>query len=285
MTPFSAAVIQPFLPAAGDELEAMQASAWRMAAAAAARNARLMVLPEYFNVIALTPRQRQAAAADTASIKATAAKFSAEHQVWILLPLIEQRAGRLYNTAQLFGPDGRIPLSYDKTHLTLTERREWRLHPGNDLPVADLPIGRTGVMTCYDVYFPQVARLLCDAGADLLLFPSTQRSDSPERIVLLARARAIDNAVTILRASYGKRRDAPHTPAGTATGHSCIIAPDGTVLADAGEMEGIAQANIDPGVPWRRQRCSGGEPESVRSFLREDRRNDLYQAAEAIQNV
>jgi predicted amidohydrolase len=59
-------------------------------------------------------------------------------------------------------------------------------------------------------------------------------------------------------------------------GSSCIVAPNGSVLANAGRHEGVAMAVVDPVTPWRRPRCGGYEAQVVRDFLTEDRRPELY---------
>ena len=271
------AALQPAAPTSVEEHPAMMAAAWRLAAEATACGAELLVLPECFNAMGLGPEAVRREAHDAAVVVARGREHCIETGTWLLLPLIEQRGDLRYNTAHLIGPSGEIAFTYDKTHLTITERRDLGLTPGESVPVADTPLGRVGVMICYDVYFPEVARLLSLQGAEVILFPSLQRSDTPERCMLLNRARAIDSACCLVRAGYGLPAGEPYTP-GKVYGGSCIIAPDGTILADAGLREGVAMAEVDLQTPWRRERCSGAAPEAVREFLREDRRPELYGA-------
>jgi predicted amidohydrolase len=269
------AAIQPAAPVGADGHAAMVAAAWGLAADAADRGAELIVLPEYLNAMGLDREAARHRAAEPGGIIEQAREFCRDAAGWLLLPIIEQRGALIYNAAHLFSPSGDTILRYDKTHLTITERRDLGLTPGDAVPVVDTPLGRIGVMTCYDIYFPEVARLLSLQGADLIIFPSLQRSDTPERCMLMGRVRAIDSTCHLVRASYGLPSGEQYAP-GKVYGGSCVIAPDGAVLAEAGLYEGVAIAEVDLHAPWVRNRCSGAPPEPVRDFIRQDRRPELY---------
>lgn len=269
------AAVQPAAPTGAEGQATMMAAGWRLAAQAAERGAELCVLPEYFNVLGLRGEAFARAAHEAEAVLDAGREHCRRTGTWLLLPLVAERGGRRYNSAHLLTPAGETALIYDKTHLTITERRDSGLTAGAALPVADTPFGRVGVMICYDVYFPEVARLLFLQGVDLILFPSLQRSDTPERCLLLSRARAVDTTCHLVRASYGLPAGEDYAP-GKVYGGSCVIAPDGTVLAEAGLYAGLALADVDLRTPWSRPRCSGADPEPVRAFLREDRRPELY---------
>jgi len=271
------AAIQPAVASDPGQHPAMVEAAWRLAAEAADGDAELIVLPEYFNVMGLDREGMLRHARAATEVVARAGDFCRRARAWLLLPVVEKRDGSYYNAAHLISPTGEIALTYDKTHLTITERRDLGLTPGQSLPVVDTPLGRIGVMTCYDVYFPEVARVMFLQKADVILFPSLQRSDTPERCMMLNRVRAIDATCHLVRASYGLRPGEQYEQ-GKVYGGSCVIAPDGAVLADAGQYEGVAVADVDLRTPWMRNRCSGAAPEPVRDFLAEDRRPELYGA-------
>ncbi len=271
------AAIQPAVPSDPDEHPAMVEAAWRLAAEAADGDAELIVLPEYFNVMGLDREQMLRRAHTATEVVERAREFCRRAGTWLLLPVVEKRDGSYYNAAHLISPTGEIALTYDKTHLTITERRDLGLTPGQSFPVVDTPLGRIGIMTCYDVYFPEVARVMFLQKTDVILFPSLQRSDTPERCMLLNRVRAMDATCHLVRASYGLR-PGDRYERGKAYGCSCVIAPDGAVLADAGQYEGVAVADVDLRTPWARNRCSGAAPEPVREFLTEDRHPELYGA-------
>lgn len=273
--PACLAAVQPPAPTTPGDLPAAMAAGWRLAEAAADRGARLAVLPECFNVLGLPPAEVPGRAAEAERVLDGARELCASRDLWLLLPLVQRREGRLRNLAHLLAPSGEIALTYEKTHLTLTEREGLGLVPGDSVPVADTPFGRVGVMICYDVYFPEVARLLFLQRVDLLLFPSLQRSDTPERCLLLNRARAIDTASHLVRAAWALPAGEPYAP-GKVYGGSCVVAPDGEILAQLGMGEGFALAEVDLGTPWSRPRCNGGAVQPVRDFLAADRRPELY---------
>lgn len=272
---FWAAAIQPFYPQSASENIEMQESAWRLCEEAAGQGVRLLVLPEYFNIAGIPPEEAGRAIDDSPKVSARAADFCRSHEIWLLLPVVENRDGARFNAAHLFDPSGKVEHTYDKTHLTIGERELYRLEPGKTVSVVETDLGAIGVMICYDVYFPEVAQLLALAGAQLILFPSRQQSDNEESVMLLNRARAMDGACHLIRCGHGLKADEHFAP-GKSFGGSCIIGPDGAILATAGRHEGMAIARIDPHRPWTRNRCGGYPAEPVRKFLNEDRRPELY---------
>ena len=273
--PFTVAAIQPFVPQDAADNREMQETSWRLCESAVTNGARLVVLPEYFNVLGIPPDQADAAIQDCTAVRETATQFSRRHDMWLLLPLIEQRHGNRYNTAHLFGPEGHIIYTYDKTHLTIGEQRTYGLEPGKAITSVHTELGMVGVMICYDMYFPEVAQLLALNQTQLILFPSRQQSDNEEAVMLMNRVRAMDSSCYLIRSSYGQRTGTAYAP-GMQYGGSCVVAPDGSVLASAGRHEGLAIAQIDPKTPWQRTRCGGMPPQPVRQFLSEDRRPELY---------
>ena len=274
-TGFQVAAIQPFAPDGPQEHAEMQEAGWWLANEAAGGSARLIVLPEYFNVMGLDTPALIRRCAESDADRRRGAEFCRRHGVWMLLPLVEQRPDGRFNAAHLFAPDGEIVHTYDKTHLTITERREFELSAGERISVVETDLGRIGVMICYDIYFPEVSRMLWLQGAQIVLFPSLQRSDTEQGCMILNRARAVDGCCYLVRSSYGQRAGGAYVP-GRMYGNSCIVAPDGSVLANAGRHEGMATAVVDPATPWRRPRCGGYEAQIVREFLGEDRRPELY---------
>ena len=114
--------------------------------------------------------------------------------------------------------------------------------PGDTPVVADTPLGRIGLSVCYDVRFPELYRALAADGARFLLVPSafTVPTGSDHWEVLL-RARAIENQAFVLAAA----QVGAHSPKRRSYGHSLIVDPWGLILAQAGDGEGIALAELD----------------------------------------
>ena len=97
-------------------------------------------------------------------------RIAAERDVYIVGNVVEQSNGRLYDTAVLVGPDGYIG-RYRKTHLWNTEKL-W-FTPGDEgFSVFDTRIGRIGLLVCWDIWFPETARIVTQLGADIICIPT-----------------------------------------------------------------------------------------------------------------
>ncbi|RAU19436.1 carbon-nitrogen hydrolase [Nitrincola tibetensis] len=101
--------------------------------------------------------------------------------------------GKLYNSGFLCRRDGTWE-QYDKVHVTPAERRNWAMTGGNKVKVFDTDCGKIGIMICYDVEFPEYARLLSDQGMNILFVPFlTDTQNGYTRVRHCAMARAIEN--------------------------------------------------------------------------------------------
>lgn len=137
---------------------------------AADRGATLIVLPELASTgyAFETREEAYAHAEDVPSGAATQAwiKLAAERGIYIAGGLTESDGERLFDTAVLIGPEGFIG-KYRKTHLW--NREKLFFTPGDlGFPVFDTRIGRIGLLVCWDIWFPEVARLLAVQGADVI---------------------------------------------------------------------------------------------------------------------
>ena len=119
---------------------------------------------------------------------------------------------------------------------------------GSDLVVVDTPLGPTGLATCYDLRFPEMFRALVDRGASAFLLCSGWPTPRIEHWRVLARARAIEN-LSWLVATNGVGSHAGITLGG----RSVVVDPRGEVVAEAGDVEEILVADVDPGaaLEWR----------------------------------
>lgn len=157
--------------------------------------------------------------------------------------------GRTFNTAVLIGPDGEIVATYRKRHLFGFATGERTLITAGDaLIVAETPLGHTGIATCYDLRFPEMFRDLVDAGAETFLVASGWPTPRIGHWDVLTRARAIeDQAWMVACNGVGSHADI------TLGGHSIVIDPQGTVVAEAGDGETVLFADVEPGRAreWR----------------------------------
>lgn len=156
---------------------------------------------------------------------------------------------RAANRSFLINPDGEIIARYDKIHMfdiTLPNGESYResanYRPGEVAVAADLPWGKIGLTICYDMRFPSLYRALAEGGASILTAPSafTQQTGEAHWHVLL-RSRAIENGCFVLAAA----QSGVHENKRQTYGHSLIVDPWGTVLADGGTELGVVMAEID----------------------------------------
>jgi predicted amidohydrolase len=161
------------------------------------------------------------------------------HVVW---PTYEKGPDNLlFNSAAVVGPDGAILGIYRKTHPFPTEQ-QWTTR-GTEATVVDTPLGKIGLVICYDGDFPELCRAEALKGAELIVRPSALLRDY-EVWSLTNRARAYDNQVWFVAVnSVG-----PDAGGNYYFGHSMIVTPLGTIAALARAGEQIVATRIDPGL-------------------------------------
>jgi predicted amidohydrolase len=218
----------------------------------AAPDADIVVLPELWHVGAfdVDAAREHAQAIDGPLVQALGA-LAAQHAIWLHGgSFCEVDAEeRHYNTSVMFSPDGELVASYRKVHLFGFDGGETVLMSGGDeLVVVDTPLGPTGLATCYDLRFPELFRALTDGGATAFLLASGWPTPRIEHWDVLTRARAIENQAWFVACNeVGTQLDMP------LGGHSVVVDPRGTVVAQAGSAEEILIVEVDPGEAprWR----------------------------------
>jgi predicted amidohydrolase len=149
-------------------------------------------------------------------------------------------SGLPFNTLVVVRPDGSMAATYRKIHLydSFGYRESERLTAGELTPivveVADL---RVGLMTCYDLRFPELGRALVDAGAQAFVLPAAWVAGDGKlhHWRTLLTARAIENTVAVVAAAQGGERY---------TGHSLIIRADGSRVEEASEGDAVLRADL-----------------------------------------
>ncbi|MGN8024853.1 carbon-nitrogen hydrolase family protein [Microbacterium sp. 22242] len=216
-----------------------------LVARAAERGAKLIVLPEYSSYFvepmddSLAANAEQLDGAFTALVR----ELAARHDVVIVAGMVEAaEAGRIRNTLVAVDRSGILAV-YRKQHLydAFGQAESRWIAPGDLGPAAVFVVGGLtfGLMTCYDLRFPEVARTLVDAGAEALVVPAEWvRGPLKEHhwTTLLA-ARAIESTAYVVAADH---------PAPIGVGHSAVMDPQGVAIAGVGTGEGIALAELDP---------------------------------------
>ena len=195
--------------------------------------------------------------------KALLSAFSRNHKVQIFGGSIaEKRSDGVYNTTYVFNELGEIHAEYSKIHLFRLMDEEKHLQSGDKLGQLNVSGTDAGMMICYDIRFPELARKLAINGAKLLFVPAQWpiqgciiggRCLWPEPLRI--------KCSSLLAIACGT--------SGTSTffGHSLIIDPWGEIIAEAGEEESIIRAEIDLALV-----------DAIRSKIPvfEDRRPQLY---------
>ncbi len=135
----------------------------------AAAGARLVVLPELASTgYSFDTREEAYAHAEPVPDGPTCtawAELARELDVYVVAGIAESEGVHLYDTAVLVGPEGFIG-SYRKTHLW--NREKLIFTPGTSYPVFETRIGRIGLLVCWDIWFPEVPRILAAQGADVI---------------------------------------------------------------------------------------------------------------------
>ncbi len=102
------------------------------------------------------------------------------------------------NVSHLFTPTGHI-YTQDKLHITPGERLHWGITPGSGIKIFDTGLARIAIQICYDIEFPEIARLLTLAGVEVLFVPfSTDERKSYMRVRHTAQARAVENMIYVV---------------------------------------------------------------------------------------
>lgn len=109
-----------------------------------------------------------------------------------------EKGGKLYNTAHLFYPDGRIG-EQAKLHITPTEVNEWNMEKGSSFQIFETEKGKIALLTCYDIEFPEIVRMAKAKGADVIFCPScTDDRHGFHRVRYTSHARAVENQVYVV---------------------------------------------------------------------------------------
>lgn len=230
-------------------------------ARAAARGVDLVLLPEnfaFFGPEAARGALAEDCGATAGPIGRALSSLAREHRLTIVGGGMPERSGdprRPYNTAAVYGPTGELVTRYRKVHLFDVELPDGSVlaessgtSPGEE-PVAFPLLGRSiGLSICYDLRFPELYRSLVDLGATVLLVPAAfTRDTGRDHWHALLRARAIEAQSWVVAAGQW----GVHPGGRTTYGHSLVVDPWGTVVADASDREGIVYAELDDGIVER----------------------------------
>jgi deaminated glutathione amidase len=224
--------------------------------AAQQAGAELAVLPEYFCFMGLHDRDKLALAEAPGAgpIQAFLARAARELGLWVVggtLPMATDDPTHVANASVVYNPDGMAVARYDKIHLFCYDNGRERYDEAAVLVAGHTPTAfeltdrsgqrwRIGLSVCYDLRFPELYRQL---NADVLLVPAafTHTTGQAHWEVLL-RARAIENQAYVVASAQGGQ----HANGRRTWGHSMVIDPWGSVLAQQATGAGLVLADLVP---------------------------------------
>ena len=180
-------------------------------------------------------------------------EVAARHGVAVVAGMFTPASGgRVHNTLLATGPG--VEVAYDKIHLydAFGFAESDTVAPGDALALLDVDGVRVGLATCYDVRFPGLFTALAERGAQVVCLPASWGA-GPGKVDqwrLLTRARALDSTCYVVAAGQADPErsgveESGRAAAPTGVGHSCVVGPDGTVVAELGGAPDLAVADLD----------------------------------------
>ncbi|MBZ5642179.1 MAG: GNAT family N-acetyltransferase [Acidobacteriia bacterium] len=220
---------------------------------------QFVLFPEYFTMQLLSYLREPSAARAVRRLaqlapdyEALFRRLAAENNLYIIAgthPVIQE--GRLFNAAHMFTPNGRV-FRQKKVHLTETEKASYQMSRGHGFYVYETDYGNVAILVCYDVEFPEAARVLAEAGAQILFVPScTDERQGFCRVRYCAQARASENQIYVAMAStVGNLPDVPcmathYGQASILTPSDYFFARDGIAAEGTINQEQIVISDVD----------------------------------------
>lgn len=148
--------------------------------------------------------------------------LSIENNLFIVAGYLEKYNGKFYNSAVLIDNNGEVLINHRKIYLW--KKENLYLEPGNRLEVIDTEIGKIGLAICYDLEFPETARILALKGAEIICAPSCFSYKAEYRWDLQMNANAVFNLLYLIGANVNDKY---------CCGKSKIIGPDGLTIKEA----------------------------------------------------
>lgn len=236
-------------------------------------NAEFIVLPEMFNCPYSNEKFIEYCEEETNSpTLSRISELANENNVYILAGSIpEKEDSKIFNTSYLFDKNGNIIAKHRKMHLfdinvkgKIYFKESDTLTAGNKVTIAKTDFGKIGIGICYDIRFPELAKLMVEQGAQILFYPGAfNMTTGPAHWELTFRARSLDNQVYCVGVAPALNKDADYH----SYGHSIITNPWGEIVTQLNEKENlkVVEINLD-------------KIKKVRDELPllKNKRNDLY---------
>ena len=185
---------------------------------------------------------------------------AAENHVYLVAGSVPEQAGdNLYNTSYVFGPDGKELARHRKMHLfdiAVAGGQHFKesdtFSAGNKVTTFKTPFGIMGLCICFDMRFPELARLMALQGAIVMFVPAAFNSTTgPAHWEILMRQRAVDNQCFVCACAPATDKSASYV----SYAHSMVVSPWGKVLYDAGQEERaeVVEIELSKAIEVRKQ--------------------------------
>ena len=152
-----------------------------------------------------------------------------------------QEDDRSYNRTYWMDRKGSVRGHYDKTHLFSRTGEDSLFNPGGSLRIFDMEGVPIGVITCYEIRYPEIALSLAGSGAGILINPAQWPDFRIDQWRTLLRARAIENQLFVVGVNI-----AGSLGGYTMGGSSCIVEPYGDISGSLGSGPGVLRSSLDP---------------------------------------
>lgn len=187
-------------------------------------NADIVCLPEGITVVGNGKTYLEASEPVPGATTRLLGTLAKKHEMYIVAGLLEKDGEVLYNSAVLMDRNGQLAGKYRKVSLP-REEIEGGITPGSDFPVFDTDFGRIGMMICWDVFFPEPARMLALKGAEIVFMPIWGGN------LTLSKARAIENQVYLVSSTYDMK--------------SGVFDKTGALVVEGTEADPVVMTTID----------------------------------------
>jgi len=243
--------------ASGPKVDANLIEAGRLIGEAAAKGAKMVVLPENFAIMGMSEQDKVKVREKEGEgrIQTFLHEQAAKHGIWLVggtIPLEASVAEKVRAACLVFDAKGNKVARYDKIHLfdvNLPEHDETyhesqTIENGEGIaPVVDTPYGKLGLAICYDLRFPEMFRYMAREGAQIFTLPSAFTDITGKaHWEVLVRARAIENLAYVVAPGQGGY----HANGRQTYGDSMIVDPWGRVLDRLPKGSGVVLADVDP---------------------------------------
>ena len=219
---------------------------------AALQGADIVVLPEMFSCPYKASNFPVYAQKDGEQNWKLLSETAAKNKIYLVAGSMPERnlqdEKKIYNTSYVFDRDGKQIAKHRKMHLfdcdlpSVNFHESDTLSAGNEVTVFDTEFGKIGLMICFDIRFPELARLMTDRGAQMIIVPAAfNMTSGPSWWEIMFRTRAADNQLIMAGCSPARDENASYV----AWGHSIVTDPFGKVLNQLDEKEGMLYQEID----------------------------------------